>query len=187
MVWEKTSNFWASFPSPINTYRFSLVSSEKAHWHAEGLLRGLNLSRYVSICGTRAFLYLLTDRFIALQGVLHKSTCLQSLFFILERPLLGSDLVMAPQFCAVGRPGSSTTKGALRAGLYGQPWSEWGLEAATSDLLCHQNVYCLYCLTATEPTLWNTPLSVLGEELWYSFEETSQKRNTRMWQKRWCW
>lgn len=127
MVWEKTSNFCASFPDPINTYGFCLVSSEKAHWHAQGLLWGLNLSRCVSVCGTRAFLYLLTDRFIALQGVLHKSTCLRWLFFFLERPLLGLALVTAPQIYTVGRPGSNATKGGLWAGLYGQPWSDGGL------------------------------------------------------------
>ena len=100
-----------------------------------GTTQGLNLSRCVSICGTRAFFYLLTDRFIALQGVLHKSICLQWVFFFLERPLLGLALVTAPQIYVVGRPGSSATKGGLWEGLYGQPWSEWGLVGCSERFL----------------------------------------------------
>lgn len=148
MVWEKSSNFSASFPDPINTFGFCLLSSVKGHWHAEGLLRGLNLSRYVSVCGTGAFLYLLTDRFIALLGALHKSTCSDS--FPFGKLTFGLALVTATDLCC-GKTWSSATKGRLWARLLDQQ----GQIPCAGKTLCAARIVC-----HPQPTLKYAPACV---------------------------
>lgn len=171
-MWERRSNFSALFPDPINTYGFYLLSSVKAHWHAEGLLRGLNLSRYVTACGARAFLYLLTDRFIALQGVLHKSTC-SHFFFPFGKLTFGLALVIAPQIYTVGRPGAVPPK----VGSGQSCWINSGLGEGCRDRFLVLSK-CVTCITWNpQPTMRNTLLSVLGEELLGQLWRHQTKKN----------
>lgn len=181
MVWEKSSNFSASFPDPINTYGFCLLSSVKAHWHAEGLLRGLNLSRYVSACGNRAFLYLLTDRFIALQGVLHKSTGCD--FFPFQKAHLWTRPGYSSTDLHCGRTWSSATKGRLWARLLDQLWPGWGLQG---QIPCATKMRVACIARHPQPTLERHPSLCSERSFWDSFEDIRQKRSMKMVYSRWC-
>lgn len=108
----------------------------------------------------RLFLYLLTDRFIALQGVLHKST--GSEFFSFWKAHFWSGPSSSSRDLRCGKTWSNATKGRLGARLLDQLWPGWGLQG---QIPCAVKM-CVACLAwHPQPTLGKTLLSVVGEEL----------------------
>lgn len=183
MLWEKNSNFSASFPDPINSYGFCLLWSVKAHWHTEGLLRGLNLSRYVSACGTRAFFYIYWPTG-SLPYREYFTRVLAVTVFPFGKLTFGLALVTAPQIYAVGRSGAVPPK----VGFGQDCWISCGLGEGCRDRFLVLPKCLLHVFHDIRSPPWERHSCLCSERsFWDNFEDIRQKRSMKMGYSRWCW